>query len=100
MSGLLSTAFGWRFVRLSRNVVWLVMREVLWLVAIGVVVGLPAAFGLTRLLSSQLYDIQPNDHGDHRTFHAANRGGCGPAGPPCYPRRSGLRHSVGVDHRG
>jgi len=61
MSGLLSTAFGWRFVRLSRNVVWLVMREVLWLVAIGVVVGLPAAFGLTRLLSSQLYDIQPND---------------------------------------
>ena len=46
---------------LTHNVVWLVMREVLWLVGIGVVIGLPAALALTRLLSSQLYDIQPND---------------------------------------
>jgi len=43
------------------NVVWLVVREVLVLVGIGMLVGLPAALGLTRLLKSQLYDIAPSD---------------------------------------
>jgi ABC-type antimicrobial peptide transport system permease subunit len=43
------------------NVIWLVMREVLLLVGIGVLIGLPAAFAVTRLLASQLYDITPND---------------------------------------
>jgi ABC-type antimicrobial peptide transport system permease subunit len=43
------------------NVVWLVMREVLVLVSAGVVVGLPAAYGLTRLIQAQLYGVEPND---------------------------------------
>jgi ABC-type antimicrobial peptide transport system permease subunit len=43
------------------DVVWLVMREVLQLVAIGILIGLPAAWGLTRFAKSQLYGIQPND---------------------------------------
>jgi putative ABC transport system permease protein len=43
------------------NVIWLVMREVLLLVGAGVLVGLPAALAVTRLLRSQLYGIQPND---------------------------------------
>ena len=43
------------------DVVWLVMKEVLLLVAIGICVGVPAAWGLTRLVKSQLYGIQPND---------------------------------------
>jgi predicted permease len=43
------------------SVVWLVVREVLLLVAIGTAIGLPAALGLTRLLSSQLYGIAPSD---------------------------------------
>jgi predicted permease len=43
------------------DVVWLVMKEVLLLVGIGIAVGLPAAWGLTRLVKSQLYGIQPND---------------------------------------
>jgi predicted permease len=43
------------------NVVWLVVREVLLLVGIGVAVGLPAALALTRLLASQFYDIAPGD---------------------------------------
>ena len=37
------------------------MREVLWLAGIGIAIGLPAALAVTRLLSSQLYGITPND---------------------------------------
>src|SRR5580704_3968724 len=43
------------------DVLWLVMKEVLQLVAIGVAIGLPAAWALTRFAKSQLYGIQPND---------------------------------------
>jgi ABC-type antimicrobial peptide transport system permease subunit len=46
---------------LEGRVVWMVMKEVLWLVAIGVVAALPAAFGLTRLVRAQLYGVTPND---------------------------------------
>ena len=43
------------------GVIWLVMREVLLLLTIGLVVGIPSAIGLGGYLSSQLYGIQPND---------------------------------------
>jgi predicted permease len=43
------------------KVAWLVMREVLLLVGVGAAIALPAAWGLTRFVRSQLYDIQPND---------------------------------------
>jgi predicted permease len=43
------------------DVLWLVMKEVLQLVVMGVALGLPAAWGLTRFAKSQLYGIQPND---------------------------------------
>jgi predicted permease len=43
------------------NVVWLVMREVLTLVGIGIAVGLPAAFALTHLVESQLYGVKASD---------------------------------------
>ncbi len=43
------------------HVVWLVMREVLLLVGIGIAIGLPAAWALTRLVQTQLYGITPND---------------------------------------
>jgi predicted permease len=43
------------------KVVWMVMKEVLILVALGVGLGLPAAFGLTRFVRSQLFGIAPND---------------------------------------
>jgi predicted permease len=38
-----------------------VMKEVLILLTIGLAVGIPAAIGLGRYVSSQLYGIQPND---------------------------------------
>jgi predicted permease len=43
------------------GVLWIVMREVLILLAIGLVIGIPAAIGLGRYVSSQLYGIQAND---------------------------------------
>jgi predicted permease len=43
------------------NVVWLVMKEVLVLVSIGIVLGLCASWGLTRYVQKELYGIQPND---------------------------------------
>jgi ABC-type antimicrobial peptide transport system permease subunit len=43
------------------GVVWLVMREVLMLLAVGLAVGVPAALALGRYVSGQLYGIKPND---------------------------------------
>ena len=46
---------------LAGNVIWMVMREVLLLIAIGVAVGVPAALALTRLVRSQLYGVTSYD---------------------------------------
>jgi putative ABC transport system permease protein len=43
------------------SVVMLVMREMALTAVIGIAVALPAAFGLSRLLTSQLYGVQPGD---------------------------------------
>jgi predicted permease len=43
------------------DVVWLVMREVLLLLGIGMVIGLPAAWALSRFVEAQLYGITPAD---------------------------------------
>jgi predicted permease len=45
----------------SGSVVWLVMREVLLLAVVGLAIGLPAAWALTRLVETQLFGIQPAD---------------------------------------
>jgi predicted permease len=42
-------------------VLWLVMKEVVILLAIGLAVGVPAAIGLGRYVSSQLYGVAPTD---------------------------------------
>jgi predicted permease len=43
------------------GVLWLVMKEVLVLLAIGLAIGIPAAIGAGRFVSAQLYGIEPND---------------------------------------
>jgi putative ABC transport system permease protein len=43
------------------GVVWLVMREVLLLLAIGLAVGVPAGLAVGKYVSSQLYGINPHD---------------------------------------
>jgi predicted permease len=43
------------------SVIWLVMREVLLLAALGVAIGAPAAWALSRLVETQLFGIKPVD---------------------------------------
>jgi predicted permease len=43
------------------NVLWLIVRETLALVAAGVAIGLPASLAATRLLKSLLFAVQPSD---------------------------------------
>ena len=43
------------------NVVWMVLRESLLLVAIGVAIGLPAVMGAGKLVASLLYGLTPAD---------------------------------------
>ena len=45
----------------GRDVIMLVMRDVFILTGIGIAIGLPAAWGLTRMVRSQLYGIEPTD---------------------------------------
>jgi predicted permease len=45
----------------GRSVLWLVLREALVLVVIGLVVGLIAALAVTKTAESLLYELKPND---------------------------------------
>ncbi len=42
-------------------VVWMVLREVFLLAALGLAIGLPAAFATSRLIKSFLFAMKPND---------------------------------------
>ncbi|MBV9613807.1 MAG: ABC transporter permease [Acidobacteriaceae bacterium] len=46
---------------LQGNVLWMVMREVLLLIAVGVAVGMPIAVALSALVRNQLFGIPPHD---------------------------------------
>jgi putative ABC transport system permease protein len=43
------------------GVLWMVMREVLVLLVIGLAIGVPAAIASGRFVSAQLYGVEPND---------------------------------------
>ena len=43
------------------SVIWLVMKDVLLLLVLGLAVGIPAAMGLGRFVATQLYGIKAND---------------------------------------
>jgi predicted permease len=45
----------------QEDVVWMVMRDVLLLVVIGIAVGVPASLGLARVVQSQLYGLSAHD---------------------------------------
>ena len=43
------------------RVIWMVLREVVAMAAVGLAIGLPAAFGASRLVQSFLFQMKPND---------------------------------------
>ncbi|RPJ64502.1 MAG: FtsX-like permease family protein, partial [Acidobacteria bacterium] len=43
------------------RVVWLVMREVVLLTAIGIGLGLPLSIGIGRFMESQFFGVSPTD---------------------------------------
>jgi ABC-type antimicrobial peptide transport system permease subunit len=43
------------------SVAWLVMREVLMLLALGLIIGVPVAYGLGRFVSTQLFNVPAAD---------------------------------------
>jgi putative ABC transport system permease protein len=45
----------------SRDVLWLILREALLLVIVGLAVGLPMILAVTRLASTLLFGLTPND---------------------------------------
>ena len=45
----------------SSQVIWLVLRQPVVLAAGGIVVGLPATLGITRLMTSLLFGLSPSD---------------------------------------
>ena len=45
----------------ARSVTWIVMREVLLLLAAGLAIGVPVSLGLGRLVSAQLFGVRPHD---------------------------------------
>jgi predicted permease len=44
-----------------RNILWMVVRDTLALLALGLAIGIPAAFGASHFISSQLYGLGPAD---------------------------------------
>jgi ABC-type antimicrobial peptide transport system permease subunit len=46
---------------LRGNVVWMMLRETLTLSVVGVIAGLPLAYGLTRISGSFLYGLTPDN---------------------------------------
>jgi ABC-type antimicrobial peptide transport system permease subunit len=45
----------------QRSVLWLVLREVLVLLGVGLLIGVPSAYVLNRYISAQLFGIAPTD---------------------------------------
>jgi ABC-type antimicrobial peptide transport system permease subunit len=44
-----------------RSVIWLVLRETLLLIAVGVALGIPAVLTVSRYIESQLFGVSPGD---------------------------------------
>jgi predicted permease len=68
--GLLSYEVAWRTRELgirmalgaqSRDILRLVIKQVVIIIAIGLAAGVAAALGLTRFMSDMLYNVRPND---------------------------------------
>ena len=44
-----------------RRILGMVMRELGWILGVGMIVGIPAALAITKFTESQLYGVKPRD---------------------------------------
>jgi ABC-type antimicrobial peptide transport system permease subunit len=44
-----------------RDIIWMVLKESMLLVAVGLAVGLPASWAGAKLISNQLFGLKPSD---------------------------------------
>ena len=74
-----------------RDIVWMVLKESLVLVAVGLVLGIPAAWAAAHLISSQLFGVNPTDPLTLLAAALALTGGSGvsglSAGAPRFARQ-------------
>lgn len=102
--GLLSYEVAWRTRELgirmalgaqSRDILNLVIKQVVVIIAIGLATGIAIALGVTRFMSNVLYNVRPNDPATPcRSGRAARRRGAHrllPARPSRHPHRSNYR---------
>jgi predicted permease len=71
-------------------VLWMVMRDAVWLLAAGLTVGVPCAWALTRLVASQLFGVEPADPGTALAAMAILAGAAILAGLPPARRASAI----------
>ena len=45
----------------KQDVLWMVLRQAMWLVLIGVAIGIPAAAAATQLITSMLFAVKAGD---------------------------------------
>jgi ABC-type antimicrobial peptide transport system permease subunit len=96
--GVLSYSVGQRTQELAirqalgarpRDVSALVVRQGMYLVSVGIIIGLTAAFGVTRVMTDMLYEIKPLDL---TTFATVSSLIAGVAALACYlPARRASR---------
>ena len=69
------------------SVSWMVMREILLLVGIGVAIGVPVTLACSRLVANMLYGIRPQmPPASSAPSSPCSSSGCSPAGsPPAAP---------------
>ena len=80
----------------------MVVRQAMLLAAIGIVIGLAAAYGLTRLMATLLFQVKPDDPRLRLGGRVAGRGGAPgqlSAGAPGAARRPGGGAAVSVKER-
>jgi len=59
--GFMASVLGMALGAQSGGVLWLVLKDSLTLLGVGIVLGVPAALAATRLLQSQLFGIRSSD---------------------------------------
>ena len=55
------SASAWRSGRNAAGVLWMVLREVVLLAAVGLAISVPAALAASKVVESFLFEMKPND---------------------------------------